>query len=388
MKCPADMDQAFPRFQFRGGAGSLQFVKRSEGRDAGRRRAVVVGVDGVPGIGRGGVEPARVDVGQMCRRRRQVEFDQGEDAVRGIPAAHNRAGPGRGHANLAAGLAVGAEIDGAHLLAEAVAGDGPEIIAAHRRPVGGGRRHWRRAPGEHGDHDDCPRSGVELPQQPDRRQAGFAAPRSGAAIGQPVVALIPDPGKSGRQVTAQGCRRLRGPEKTDGADNPHVQNRARPIRQPAGGGKFDRVGRLALDSPRGGVEQGRRLPGGQGLLAAVRGKEERERAALRAEPDPLLAAKNIHVRLELARGDQAVVDPAEGIAVPAGGRAGHDPALVSRDDHETGPSVRGAQFDNADMPLQKIDLGAVSRLGRPGKRSERGTQAGQEQKPEAGHERG
>ncbi len=85
---------------------------------------------------------------------------------------------------------------------------------------------------------------------------------------------------------------------------------------------------MADDLERQRVEGGGREPVRELELRPL-GKEDGELSALRSHPEAVLAAERVHVRQELAGGDQLAVDPAEAQAGIAARGAGHDAALTS-----------------------------------------------------------
>jgi hypothetical protein len=98
-------------------------------------------------------------------------------------------------------------------------------------------------------------------------------------------------------------------------------------------------------------------------------EEDRELAALGAEPEAVLAAEGVHVRIVDARGDGFPADPAEAQAVGPGRGAGHDPSLeVGIDGHLGRPA--GPEHEDLGVLLKKgqvvLEQDALGRLGRLG----------------------
>ena len=109
-----------------------------------------------------------------------------------------------------------------------------------------------------------------------------------------------------------------------------------------------------------GVEDGGREPVGKFELRPF-GEEDRELPALRPHPEAVLAAEGVHVRQQLARGDQLAVDPAEAEARIAARRAGHHPALPGGRDGHFGLALLIAQHDEVGVALQ--ECGVVTKSG-------------------------
>ncbi|MCK7515057.1 MAG: hypothetical protein MZV70_70965 [Desulfobacterales bacterium] len=100
-------------------------------------------------------------------------------------------------------------------------------------------------------------------------------------------------------------------------------------------------------------------------------EEDRELAALGPEPEAVLAAEGVHVRVVDARGDGLAPDPAEAQPVRTAGRAGHDPALEVGIDRDPGPGPSAlVEHDDLGVLLEEgqvvLEQDAFGRLGRLG----------------------
>ncbi len=142
----------------------------------------------------------------------------------------------------------------------------------------------------------------------------------------------------------------------------HVKTRAAVVRERKRGGKPRLVRRLFHQLIRHGIHRRGREPIGQFKLRARR-KKDRELPAFRSEPETVLPAEGVHVRLQLAGGDQLAVDPAKTRAARTGRRAGQHP-LLPRRRHRDLRGIRWiVQHDHVSMFLEKSDVVAEARCG-------------------------
>jgi hypothetical protein len=87
---------------------------------------------------------------------------------------------------------------------------------------------------------------------------------------------------------------------------------------------------------------------------------ERELAALGAEPEAILAAEDIHVRLPGVRGDRLASDPPEAGRGVAADRARQHAALVLGGQHHlTAGGV--AEHEHRRVPAQEFEVGREGR---------------------------
>ena len=105
---------------------------------------------------------------------------------------------------------------------------------------------------------------------------------------------------------------------------------------------------MADDFKRFRVDCGGRLPMLEVELRAGC-EEDGELAALRPEPEAILAAEDVDVRLEFAGGDELAIDPAEALAARRAGRARHHAPLPGRNDDDLGRPARIAEEDNGSV---------------------------------------
>ena len=97
------------------------------------------------------------------------------------------------------------------------------------------------------------------------------------------------------------------------------------------------------------------------------GKKDRILPALRSQPEPVLTAEHVDVRLQFARGNQLVIDPAETAAPGSVGGAGHDAPLPGRHDGHLGAARLITQKDDFGVLAQELQFvaeggGGTSRL--------------------------
>ena len=72
-------------------------------------------------------------------------------------------------------------------------------------------------------------------------------------------------------------------------------------------------------------------------------EEERILAAFGPKPEPIFAAKHVHVRLSLTGGNGRTPDPPEARLLAAARRARHDTSLIGRAQDDLGSSWVGQQ---------------------------------------------
>ena len=188
------------------------------------------------------------------------------------------------------------------------------------------------APGRKGMTTVVRRRGIEHAEDPDREQARLLRPRRLAGVDDHVLRLVGDSfSASGHRAAPSSLApRPRGRGAAPCARARKSKARARVVDEPAIALRNDTCRALASATAHGlGVDGGRRLPvrevEGVALL-----EEDRELAALGPEPEAVLAAVGVDVRLRLPRGHELAVDPAE-----AGSRrrrwSRSDPALRGRE---------------------------------------------------------
>jgi hypothetical protein len=88
---------------------------------------------------------------------------------------------------------------------------------------------------------------------------------------------------------------------------------------------------------------------------------EGELAAFRAQPEPIFAAEDIHVRLSLARRDRRPPNPSEARRVAAAGRARHDASLVRRGNRDLRGSGWVGEHDNLRVLSKEGDVRVEAR---------------------------
>ena len=139
-------------------------------------------------------------------------------------------------------------------------------------------------------------------------------------------------------MTSSGARDSQSPDflLPEEADHPvelKVELRPRIVLKMHGLAEMDAV-RFLGDDIVGALVDGRRSVPVVEVEGIVLLEENGKLAAFGAEPEAVLAAEAVHVKVVLARGDQLPVDPAEARPLGSARRARHDPALeVGADGH-------------------------------------------------------
>ena len=78
-----------------------------------------------------------------------------------------------------------------------------------------------------------------------------------------------------------------------------------------------------------------------------------ERTALGSDPETLLAAHGVELRIPFAGFDEAVIDPAVAVAAIAVRRGGHHTPLVTGSDQNFRTALRSGQFEKFDLVVAK-----------------------------------